>query len=147
MKQIAFGLIVVITMFLALFTGPANAILLLNPAVSASTVGTTICVPGYTKTVRPSASYARGVKRRLLVKQGVPFGNIADYELDHIIPLTLGGHPHSLDNLALQKWDDALIKDRLEPRLNRLVCSNKLQLYDAQACIYTGWQACARRFP
>ena len=61
-----------------------------------------------------------------------------------------GGHPRALDNFMLQKWagkDGALAKDRLEPRLKRLVCAGKLDLPIAQHCIYDNWQACARRHP
>jgi len=39
----------------------------LNPAVrQAATIAQTICVPGYTKGVRPSSSYRNGVKQMLM---------------------------------------------------------------------------------
>ena len=42
------------------------------------------------------------------------------FELDHIIPLALGGHPRNSRNLMLQVWsghDGAKRKDRLEVKL------------------------------
>lgn len=43
-----------------------------------------------------------------------------NFELDHTIPLALGGHPRNLNNLMLQPWeghDGAKRKDRLEVKL------------------------------
>ena len=132
------------------FAGSAAAVVPLNSDVTQATIGQTICVPGYTRTVRPSASYTNAIKRRMLLAQGIPVVNAQNYELDHIIPLTLGGHPKSLDNFMLQLWEGpngAKVKDKLEPRLNRLVCAGKLPLAEAQSCIYKNWQACARQYP
>jgi hypothetical protein len=73
-----------------------------------------------------------------------------DYELDHIVPLALGGHPRKLSNLMLQPWDGehgAKTKDVLEVRLQSLVCHGKLDLTDAQVCIARDWEACAAQYP
>jgi len=73
---------------------------------------------------------------------------MADYELDHIVPLALGGHPRKLSNLQLQPWhgaDSATDKDGLERRLQRMVCDRQIALADAQYCIADDWQACATR--
>lgn len=98
-------------------TSSASAEMALNPDVTPRRIANTICVPGYTKSVRPSTSYTNGVKRKLLREAGRSEARMADYELDHIIPLALGGHPRSLRNLMLQPWDGptgAKKKDRLE---------------------------------
>ena len=34
----------------------------LNPAVTQATIGSTICVPGYTKTIRPPVSYTDALR-------------------------------------------------------------------------------------
>ena len=65
----------------------------LNPDVTEDTIRQTICVPGYTKTVRPSSNYTSGVKAKLLREAGLDESLMPDYELDHIVPLELGGHP------------------------------------------------------
>jgi hypothetical protein len=64
-----------------------------------------------------------------------------EYELDHIVPLALGGHPRALDNLQLQPWPEARRKDRLEVKLQCLVCSGQVSLGEAQTAIATDWEA------
>ena len=120
----------------------------LNPDVTPATIHETICVPGYTKSVRPSTTYTNGVKRKLLRKSGLPDTDAGRYELDHIIPLALGGHPRKLSNLMLQPWDGehgAKRKDHLEVRLHVEVCHGSKSLETAQHCIADDWEACASR--
>lgn len=121
----------------------------LNPDVHQDTIAQTICVPGYTKTVRPSTTYTNGVKKKLLREAGIGEEHISEYELDHIVPLALGGHPRSLDNLMLQPWegtDGAKRKDRLEVKLQCLVCAGQVPLQEAQQEIYTDWQAAYHKY-
>ena len=122
----------------------------LNADVDEDTIDTTICVAGYSKSVRPASSYTNGVKEKLLREAGIDAARKGDYELDHIVPLVLGGHPHKLSNLMLQPWEGehgAKMKDVLEVRLQSLVCHGKLDLTDAQVCIAQDWEACARQYP
>jgi len=128
----------------------AQGCIALNPDVSADNISRTICVPGYTRTVRPSTSYTQGVKLKLMREAGLDTATISAYELDHIVPLALGGHPRKLSNLALQPWDGehgAHRKDILESRLHREVCRHELTLQAAQHCIAQDWEACAARDP
>lgn len=74
-----------------------------NPDVTQETIQQTICVSGYTKTVRPATSYTNGVKLKLLREAGIDQSLKGQYELDHIIPLAVGGHPRKLSNLMLQQ--------------------------------------------
>lgn len=134
-------------------TPPAPAVLVpvevLNPDVRPDTIDQTICVPGYTASVRPATSYTNGVKAKLLRDTGTDAANASKYELDHVVPLAVGGHPRNIKNLMLQPWDGqdgAKKKDRLERRLQQLVCSKLLGLRDAQAAIWTDWQAAYRRW-
>ena len=95
--------------------------------------------------MRPSSSYTNGVKAKLLRESGLDESHMPDYELDHIVPLSLGGHPRKLANLALQPWEGehgAIRKDALERRLQVMVCSGKLNLHEAQACIAEAWEVC-----
>jgi hypothetical protein len=71
--------------------------------------------------------------------QAQPF---ADYELDHLVPLELGGAPRDIANLWPQPWDgeaNAHMKDAVETFLNREVCRGAVQLVDAQRAIATDW--------
>ena len=117
----------------------------LSPDVTEDTVRQTICVPGYTKAVRPSSSYTNGVKAKLLRQAGLDGSLMSEYELDHTVPLGLGGHPRKLANLALQPWEGehgAWRKDVLERRLQTLVCRGDISLNEAQVCIAEDWEAC-----
>jgi hypothetical protein len=128
----------------------AHGCIALNPDVDEDTIYGTICVSGYTKSVRPAMSYTYGVKKKLMREAGIDAARIGDYELDHIVPLALGGHPRKLSNLMLQPWEGehgAKAKDALEVRLQSLVCRGSLDLTDAQVCIAQDWEACAVRYP
>jgi hypothetical protein len=114
----------------------------LNPDVTQENLGSTICMSGYTKSVRPASVYTNGVKAKLLREAGLPTSEMPAYELDHVIPLALGGHPRKLSNLQLQPWEGehgAKRKDVLEIHLHSLVCHHKLTLHDAQTCIAENW--------
>lgn len=121
----------------------------LNPDVRQETIHQTICVPGYTASVRPSTNYTNGVKAKLLRETGRPPAAASDFELDHRVPLALGGHPRNLKNLELQPWegeDGAKKKDCLERRLQRLVCAGSEPLASAQLAIYQDWKDAYRRY-
>lgn len=122
----------------------------LNPDVDEDTVEVTICVSGYTKSVRPATSFTNAVKKKLMREAGIDAARIGDYELDHLVPLALGGHPRKPSNLKLQPWEGehgAKEKDVLEGRLQSLVCRGTLDLTDAQVCIAQDWEACALQYP
>jgi len=121
----------------------------LNPDVTEETVRQTICIAGYAKSVRPSSSYTNAVKAKLLRDAGLDASRMLDFELDHIVPLALGGHPRKLANLALQPWDGehgAERKDALEIRMHSLVCREEVSLNEAQVCIAEDWEACAAKY-
>ncbi len=121
----------------------------LNPDVVASTLHQTICKKGYTRTVRPATSYIAGVKSKLMRQSGIPISRANEFELDHIVPLSLGGHPRALSNLMLQEWDGpagAHVKDKLEVMLQRRVCRGGITLAEAQYCIAEDWQVCLAQY-
>jgi hypothetical protein len=116
----------------------------LNPAVKQSTIATTVCVPGWTATVRPSSSYTHSIKVRLWQEAG-SHGQIGEYELDHIVPLEVGGAPKDLRNLQLQPWDGpdgAHAKDAVENRVKREVCAGTVTLAAGQRCFRIDWRRC-----
>lgn len=124
-----------------------------NPLVSQSNIGKTICVPGWSKTQRPPATYTNQLKLRQLQGGRYKAQGAVDphlFEEDHLVSIELGGHPREPKNLWPQPWDGedgAHKKDVLENRLHKLVCSGQMQLADAQACIARDWIACAKAHP
>jgi hypothetical protein len=117
----------------------------LNPLVSQSTVGSTICVIGYTKTIRPPASYTSPLKYHQLHSGYSVAGDtaMADYEEDHLVPLEVGGNPTSVKNLwpepRFGSWSAAK-KDRLENKMHLLVCSGQVSLAVAQKVFMQNWE-------
>jgi hypothetical protein len=119
-----------------------------DPNVSPSNVDTTICVSGYARSVRPAYSITGSIKRRLMRAQH-PGERFAGYELDHLVPLSLGGAPANPDNLWLEPWTgpmNATEKDALEFVLWRLVCSHEVALRTAQRAIAENWIEAYRRY-
>ncbi|QNP74631.1 hypothetical protein IAG44_37725 [Streptomyces roseirectus] len=114
----------------------------LNPDVTQDTIGSTICVSGWTATVRPSSSYTTALKKQQIVEYGYTDTSTSDYEEDHFVPLELGGAPKDPQNL----WPEpeygnqtAGNKDTVENRLKKAVCAGQVSLSDAQNAIITDW--------
>lgn len=119
----------------------------LNPDVTQATIGETICVKGWTATIRPPASYTNAIKVGRLRAQGLPLELIGDFKLDHRIPLALGGAPSDPRNLILQDADDADQKDDTERCFARAVCAGRISLEDAQRRIWSDWKAAGKSCP
>ncbi|MBV8080755.1 MAG: hypothetical protein JO186_10330 [Actinobacteria bacterium] len=102
-----------------------------NPDVTQATIGSTICVHGWTATVRPPASYTSELKLRQLREYGLG-GPPSAYQEDHLISLELGGSPTDPRNLWPEPYPRASAVDRIENELNAAVCSGKLTLADAR---------------
>ena len=117
--------------------------------VTQANVATTICVSGWTATVRPSTSFTQALKRTMLTRAGLDPKDAIKYELDHFVPLAIGGHPRSQDNLWLQRWDgewNARLKDRLERKLKVMVCAGDISLDAARGAIQHDWHTAYRQF-
>jgi hypothetical protein len=105
-----------------------------NLQVRQSTIRRTICVPGYTRRIRPSSSYTSALKRRQMPLYGLTGPPVA-YEEDHLIPLELGGAPRSPKNLWPEPRNQARKSDPLETSLKRRVCARQLTLAAARLAI------------
>jgi hypothetical protein len=115
-----------------------------DPAVTQGNIHQTICVKGYTAKVRPPLSYTAPIKRSEWMAAGHP-GKISDYELDHIVPLEVGGAPRNQANLALQAWagpQGAHAKDLVENRVHDKVCAGTVTLAAGQRCFLVDWTHC-----
>jgi hypothetical protein len=103
----------------------------LNPDVTQVTIRQTICVEGWTRTIRPPTTYTSELKLRQMREYGVG-GTPSDYQEDHLISLELGGHPTDPRNLWPEPVERAEKVDEIENELNAQVCSGKLALAEAQ---------------
>lgn len=113
-----------------------------NPDVTQANIQSTICVSGYTTTIRPPTSYTNPLKIQSIKLYGYSDTNVSDYEEDHLIPLEVGGNPTSVANLWAEPHYGqytSLNKDQLENSLHSMVCSGQMALADAQQAFSTNW--------
>ena len=75
---------------------------------------------------------------------GLPLELIGDFQLDHKLPLSLGGSPDDPRNLVLQDQDEAEEKDAVERCLPAAVCAGAVDLYQAQQVMWRDWRSARR---
>jgi hypothetical protein len=103
----------------------------LNPDVTQVNIASTICKPGWTRTIRPPTDYTNELKLKQMRQYGVG-GSPAQYQEDHLISLELGGHPTDPRNLWPEPYPRAAEVDSVENELNAKVCAGAMSLSDAQ---------------
>lgn len=118
----------------------------INPGVTQANIKSTICVSGWTATIRPTSSYTTALKIKQLAAGYTVNGDTktADYEEDHLISLELGGNPTDPKNLwpeSYQTTPNAKNKDKTENYLKAQVCAGNMTLAEAQKEISTNWLA------
>lgn len=123
----------------------------INRSVTQSNIHQTICVTGYTATIRPPSSYTTALKIQQLHSGYAVAGDMktGDYEEDHLISLELGGAPSDPKNLWPEYYNSSLgarVKDKIENTLHRLVCSGIIKLKTAQKLIATDWRGAYSKF-
>lgn len=109
----------------------------LNPDVTQATIATTICAPGWTKTIRPPVAKTNTWKRESDLSYGLPTNTLGEY--DHLISLELGGAPLDTRNLWIEPGKLPNPKDKVENALHAAVCSHRVTLAAAQQAIATDW--------
>ena len=112
-----------------------------DPAVTQANIQSTICVKGYTKTIRPPATDTGKFKTLSYVQYGLVHSRTVEY--DHLISLELGG-TNSVSNLWPEVNRSSATtfsnpKDPVENKLAAAVCSGKVTLVAAQEAIATNW--------
>jgi len=118
-----------------------------DPAVTQDTIQQTICTSGYAARVRLPTSYTTPLKRTLMAAYGYSGLALGDFELDHHIPLELGGAPRAVENLwpePLAGPSNARQKDVIENYLHAQVCRRAMSLAEAQRRIAVDWLAVYR---
>ena len=103
----------------------------LNPQVTQTTIGATICRSGWTRTVRPPVSYTNDLKLKGL-RQYRLRGPPSAFQEDHMISLELGGDPTDPRNLWPEPYPRASEVDQIENELNHLVCTGRISLAEGQ---------------
>lgn len=124
----------------------------IDTRITQSNLHETVCRRGgYTQSVRPPESYTEPLKRRLIAEYGYSDSRMYDYELDHLIPLSVGGAPSDPRNLwpephhIVGGWG-SYAKDRLEVRIHDMLCGGEMSLLQAQQAFSGNWIAAYRRY-
>lgn len=123
----------------------------LNRSVDQANIRATICVPGYSRSIRPAEEYTERLKRLGIRRYGYGDHRLRDYEEDHLVSLGLGGSPTDPRNLwpephhVIGGWG-SYAKDRLEDRLHTLVCRGTVPLAQARHDIASDWIAAYERY-
>lgn len=121
----------------------------IDPGVTQENISSTICVSGYTKTVRPPESVTQKIKVERMAAYG-DSDSPANYELDHLISLELGGSPDVVANLWPEPYSallNAREKDKVENYLHAQVCQRVIPLTTAQEEIARNWVAVYNTMP
>ncbi|WP_297540669.1 hypothetical protein [Amycolatopsis sp.] len=113
-----------------------------NPDVTQATIGSTICVSGWTATVRPPTSYTNKLKTQGIADYGYTDTSLSSYEEDHFLPLEVGGSPKDPKNLWPEPHSgtkNAYSKDSVENAVKKAVCAGTATLSAAQHALLTDW--------
>jgi hypothetical protein len=139
----------------------AAAILIAAPALADTTVvPDPVLTPGAVRTTDPVEICSTGTRQlrhwsrsrddRILAEYGLSPGPHPSLEIDHLIPLGIGGADDD-SNLWPQRrraiepdWP-AEKKDDLEFRLRDLICSGQLDVREAQKAVADDWIEAYRR--
>jgi hypothetical protein len=107
------------------------------------TTDTTVACATDTRTLR---HWTRERDDRIMRRDGLPAGPHPNYEVDHRVPLCMGGSDDDSNLWAQPRrsiepvWN-AERKDELEARMCQMVCSGRLGLVEAQHEIAEDWKA------
>ena len=114
----------------------------INPNVTQANIQQTVCLKGYTKTIRPPSHVTNKLKKRQMREYGYTDRNPKHYEEDHLIALSIGGAPDDPRNLwpepRKSEWN-AKKNDQLEFVLYKMVCAKEISLSEAQHDMATNW--------
>jgi hypothetical protein len=137
---------------LLLLSGPVGAQTVVpDPTITPGAIRTTdvgeICSAG----TRQLRHWDRTRDDRVMTEYGLPAGPHPDFEIDHLIPLGIGGADSDANlwpepRRSIQPQWNAETKDRLEWKLRDLICSGQLDVREAQREIAEDWTEAYQRY-
>jgi hypothetical protein len=92
-----------------------------------------ICTPGWSSEHRNVSEVTKeSVYSSYGITHRTHYGTPGSYEIDHLVPLELGGN-NEVTNLWPEPYPSYYLKDTLEDRMHDNVCSRKISIKTAQA--------------
>ncbi|MBM3203070.1 hypothetical protein FJZ55_04095 [Candidatus Woesearchaeota archaeon] len=123
----------------------------IDPEVTADNIQESICKQkpiSWSQAHLPPASWLENLEKEQIGQYHYSDTGPKHYTEDHLIPLSLGGHPTDAQNIWPQplvaKWS-ARRKDYLEEVITRKVCKGEMPLAEAQDLFRTDWIAAYRK--
>ena len=119
----------------------------LTPGVVRTTDAAVICAAG----TRQLRHWSRERDDRILAEYGLPSGPHPSFEIDHLIPLGIGGADDDKNlwpepRRSLEPQWNAETKDRLEWKLRDLICIGQIDVGEAQKATADDWTEAYRRY-
>jgi hypothetical protein len=143
--------VVALVLFVSTAAGAQQAAIIPDPTLTPGAVRTTdvaqICANG-TVGLR---HWSRERDNQIMLEYGLRPGPHPDFEMDHLIPLGIGGSDddHSLwpePRRTIEPVWNAEAKDRLDWKLRELVCDGSLDVRVAQQAIRYDWTETHRKY-
>ena len=112
-----------------------------NPSLTPGAIASSMPVCGSTRELR---HWSRARDNAILREYGLPAGPHPDFEVDHLVPLALGGSDDDANLWAEPRasiepdWN-AERKDKLEWKLRDLACAGQLDVPEIQREIAADW--------
>jgi hypothetical protein len=129
----------------------ADSGILPDPTMTPGAVRTTdvgeICSHG----TRELRHWSRERDDRIMLEYGLEPGPHPNYEIDHLVPLAIGGADSDAklwpqERRPLEPVWNAEKKDPLEWKLRDLICANAIDIREAQHSIAEDWTEAYRRY-
>jgi hypothetical protein len=122
-----------------------------DPVLTPGAVRTVDVVEICSTGTRELRHWSRERDDQIMAEYHLPPGPHPDFEIDHLIPLGIGGADDNRNlwpepRRSIEPMWNAERKDRLEYRLRDLICSGELDVSEAQREISEDWTTAYDRF-
>ena len=120
-----------------------------DPKLTPGVVATTnLDIIIHTKWGKDVRHVTEKMKHDVFSAYGIPWQRHKEFEVDHLISRELGG-ADDVKNLWPEPWVgtwNAHVKDRLENKMHKLVCTGQITLKQAQDEIKTDWIVAFKKY-
>ena len=129
----------------------ADSGILQDPTLTPGSVRTTDVGEICSTDTRSLRHWSRDRDDHILAEYGLPVGSHPTFEVDHLVPLCLGGADSDANlwpepRRSIEPTWSAERKDDLEARMCSLVCAGELDVVEAQRMMAEDWTAAYGRF-